>query len=107
MQTIPSIDTSSLVAQGTPSACLPCGVLPARDHRRACRSARCQSWPDFRPEAPQLFEGLLPSHPRQMGEDDEGLEPEDLLHLAQRVARLLGRAHDPGPACYPLLKHEG
>src|SRR5262249_25317845 len=69
--------------------------------------ARCQSWPDFRPEAPQLFEGLLPSHPREMGEDDEGLEPEDLLHLAQRVACLLGCTHDPGLACHAFFEGEG
>src|SRR5262249_61967081 len=40
-------------------------------------------------------------------EDDEGLEPEALLHLAQRVARLLGRAHNPGLACHALFEREG
>src|SRR5262245_30946846 len=68
---------------------------------RARRSARRQGWLDVRPEAPELFEGLLPSHPRQVRENHERLEPERLLHLAQGVARLLRRAHDPGPAGHP------
>ena len=59
-------------------------------------SAKSERRPDFRPEAPELVEGLLPPHAGQVGEDDERLEPEHLLHLAQGVARLLRRADDPG-----------
>src|SRR4029434_4567094 len=62
---------------------------------------------DVCPEAPELVEGCLPLHSRQVWENHERLEPELLLHRAQGIARLLGRAHDPGPAGHTLLEREG
>src|SRR2546428_257633 len=103
----PTVFWGNHVAWGTASVFSSCGAFPTRDHRRARRRARRQGGPDFRPEAPELCEGLLPSHPRQVRENHECLEPEYLLHRAQGVARLLRRAHDPGPAGHTLLKCEG
>src|SRR5712691_11578383 len=51
--------------------------------------------PHVDPEAPELFERVRPSHPGQVGEDHERFEAQLVLHGEQRVADLLGRAHDP------------